>query len=136
MLGGCETGLRQSLAVPWVKLMRSLVFVLVFMLLPCSIPAQDAQTEAFFENRIRPILSGICFRCHGGERISGGLRVDKRSDLLAGGDSGPAIVVGQPESSLLLQAIGRQPDVSAMPPAVEQSLSPQQYVCEVVVAQV
>lgn len=126
MLVGCETGLRQSLAVPWVKLMRSLVFVVVFMLLPCSIPAQDAQTEAFFENRIRPILSGICFRCHGGERISGGLRVDKRSDLLAGGDSGPAIVVGQPESSLLLQAIGRQPDVSAMPPAVEQSLSPQQ----------
>ncbi|MFM7863093.1 MAG: c-type cytochrome domain-containing protein, partial [Planctomycetaceae bacterium] len=52
--------------------------------------------------------------------------MDTRSALLEGGDSGPAIVAGQPESSLLLQAIGRQPDVSAMPPAVDQSLSHQQ----------
>lgn len=127
MLGDCETGCLRYFAGSRVQLMRNVIIVLILLqVLPSSVFAQEALTEAFFENRIRPILSGICFRCHGGERISGGLRVDTRSALLEGGDSGPAIVAGQPESSLLLQAIGRQPDVSAMPPAVDQSLSRQQ----------
>lgn len=84
---------------------------------------QDAKSEAFFEAQIRPILAGTCFRCHGGERVSGGLRVDSRQGLLEGGDSGPAIIPGDPGKSLLLQAIQRQADVSAMPPAQDQALS-------------
>ncbi len=84
---------------------------------------QDAKSEAFFEAQIRPILAGTCFRCHGGERVSGGLRVDSRQGLLEGGDSGPAIIPGDPGKSLLLQAILRQADVSAMPPAQDQALS-------------
>ena len=84
---------------------------------------QDAKSEAFFEAQIRPILAGTCFRCHGGERVSGGLRVDSRQGLLEGGDSGPAIIPGDPGRSLLLQAIQRQADVSAMPPAQDQALT-------------
>ena len=56
----------------------------------------------------------------------GGLRVDSRAALLQGGDSGPAIVPGNPQASLLVQAISRHPDVSAMPPESENALRPDQ----------
>ena len=82
--------------------------------------------DALFEASIRPVLVDTCFRCHGGERVSGGLRVDSRESLLAGGDSGPAIVAGDPANSLLLQAISRHGDVSAMPPEADKALLPEQ----------
>ena len=82
--------------------------------------------DTLFESSIRPVLVDTCFRCHGGERVSGGLRIDSRDSLLGGGDSGPAIVPGDPGKSLLVQAIARHPDVSAMPPETEKALRPDQ----------
>ena len=82
--------------------------------------------DALFESAIRPVLVDACFRCHGGERVSGGLRVDSREALVGGGDSGPAIVPGDPAGSLLVQAISRHADVSAMPPEAEKALLPEQ----------
>ena len=86
--------------------------------------ADDARTEEFFEGRIRPVLAGTCFRCHGGGKVSGGLRVDARESLLRGGESGPAIEAGKPSESLLVRAIHREDDVSAMPP--DKPLSPRE----------
>ena len=88
--------------------------------------ARADEAESFFETSIRPVLVTSCFRCHGGERVCGGLRVDSRAALLQGGDSGPAIVPGNPQASLLVQAISRHPDVSAMPPESENALRPDQ----------
>ena len=85
-------------------------------------PADDA----LFEASIRPVLVDTCFRCHGGERVSGGLRVDSREALVGGGDSGPAISPGDPAGSLLLQAISHHGDVSAMPPEADKALLPEQ----------
>ena len=82
--------------------------------------------EDHFEAKIRPLLIGSCFRCHGNTKTSGALRVDSRDALLTGGESGPAIVPGKPEESLLIQAIQRQADVSAMPPDKEKALRPDQ----------
>jgi uncharacterized membrane protein len=59
----------------------------------------------FFETRIRPLLSAQCFKCHGKEKQSGGLRIDALSTLLKGGESGAALVAGKPEESLLVEAI-------------------------------
>lgn len=61
----------------------------------------------FFEKRVRPVLVEHCYRCHSAEapRLRGGLRVDSRAALLAGGDTGPALVPGEPAASLLLEAI-------------------------------
>ena len=80
------------------------------------------ERDDFFEAKIRPVLVGTCFRCHGDLKTSGGLRVDSRENLLKGGDSGAAIVPGTPDESLLMRALRRLPDVSAMPPEKDKAL--------------
>ena len=62
-----------------------------------------------------PVLHGTCGRCHGAEKVKGGLRLDSREALLDGGDTGPAVVPGEPGESLLIQAI-RHEDGLEMPP--------------------
>lgn len=71
----------------------------------------------FFESKIRPILVSQCYSCHSSKNkdIKGGLLVDTRDGLLKGGDNGPAIIPGQPEKSLLMQAINH--DGYEMPPS-------------------
>ena len=70
----------------------------------------------FFETEIRPLLAGQCFQCHGAalETPFGGLRLDSRDGLLAGGDSGPAVVPGNPAASALVQRVQGRPVL--MPP--------------------
>src|SRR5262245_41706597 len=64
---------------------------------------QSDRTE-FFETRIRPVLAENCYSCHTQLQTSG-LRVDSRASLLRGGNSGPAIRPGNPDESLLIQAV-------------------------------
>lgn len=59
-----------------------------------------------FEGKVRPILVGRCYACHSAAtKPAGFLRVDDRAGFFRGGDSGPAVVPGKPEASLLLQRI-------------------------------
>jgi hypothetical protein len=67
-----------------------------------------------FESRVRPVLVDQCLRCHGPSKQQGGLRLDSRAAALAGGDSGPAVVPGDPDTSLIIEAVRR--DGLAMPP--------------------
>jgi mono/diheme cytochrome c family protein len=76
-------------------------------------PASPPQATEVFEARIRPILAANCYDCHTDQRM-GGLRVDSREALLKGGRTGPAIVPGDPEKSLLIQAV-RQTGTLKMP---------------------
>jgi len=60
----------------------------------------------FFEKRIRPVLVERCYRCHNStEKHRSGLAVDHRAAIRKGGDSGPAVVPGDPDASLLLSAV-------------------------------
>ena len=87
-----------------VRLTATSVAILFAMALPTR-AADDAETE-FFEKRIRPVLVERCYECHNsGAKTDGGLTVDHREGLLAGGDSGAAVVPGKPQESLLLAAI-------------------------------
>ncbi|HMC28762.1 MAG TPA: PSD1 and planctomycete cytochrome C domain-containing protein, partial [Verrucomicrobiae bacterium] len=72
----------------------------------------------FFENKIRPLLVERCFECHStsSKKIKGGLTLDSRDQLLKGGDSGPAIVPGAPEKSLLIKAVRYGNKDLQMPP--------------------
>ena len=67
----------------------------------------ESRQLEFFEARIRPVLIDQCYSCHSSdsESAKGGLLLDSAIGLLAGGDSGPAIVKGQPFLSPLLEAI-------------------------------
>ncbi|HEY5313760.1 MAG TPA: DUF1553 domain-containing protein [Pirellulales bacterium] len=86
-------------------------FVLVVWLLPpaaleAATPSTpQAAAAIFFEKEVRPLLAERCFKCHGENKQSGELRLDSRASILAGGDSGPAIVPGKPGESLLVEAI-------------------------------
>jgi mono/diheme cytochrome c family protein len=72
---------------------------------------QNTDRTEFFETRVRPILASNCYSCHT-DKKSGGLRVDSRVGLLAGGESGPAIVPGRPDESLLIRAVSHaDPDL-------------------------
>jgi len=72
--------------------------------------------EEFFERRVRPLLAEQCFRCHGADRQKSSLRLDSRRGVLAGGERGPAVVPGSPETSRLIAAVRyTDPDLQ-MPP--------------------
>ncbi len=82
-------------------------------------PSELTQAEiSFFESKIRPVLSGACFKCHSeGSRVRGGLRVDTPDAMLRGGESGPAIVPGDPDSSILIRALRHSDEDYEMPPS-------------------
>src|SRR5579871_227503 len=75
-----------------------------------------ADEREFFERRVRPVLAEHCFSCHGPKKQQAGLRLDSRAALLKGGESGPAVVPGEPERSLLLEAVRQTGEVKKMPP--------------------
>ncbi len=81
---------------------------------PAPPPPKEQQLE-FFEKKVRPVLVRRCVKCHGPEKQEGGLRLDSRQAMLQGGDSGPAVVPGDPEDGFLVDAI-RYGDVYQMPP--------------------
>ncbi|HJQ81525.1 MAG TPA: DUF1549 domain-containing protein, partial [Lacipirellulaceae bacterium] len=67
--------------------------------------APSSSDLEFFEKHIRPLFVEHCYECHGGPEVQAGLRLDASSGWLEGGDSGRAIVPGDPNESLLVQAI-------------------------------
>lgn len=99
-----------------------LVVAISLFLLSSEIYAQEQENNfsseqlEYFETQVRPLLVKHCYECHSSKskEIKGGLRVDARSLLLKGGDTGPAIEPGNPES-LFLDAVNYG-DIYQMPP--------------------
>ena len=94
-------------------------WLLVISLLARPLLAEDAADH--FESKVRPVLIKNCYACHTKPR-KGGLRLDSREAILKGGASGPAIQVGNPKDSLLIQAVSRTHTRLKMPP--QQRLAP------------
>lgn len=95
--------------------------VVIWLLLTTTWSAQlfAARPDEFFENRIRPLLAERCFPCHSdrANKSQGGLKLDTKAGLFAGGNSGPAVIPGKPYESLLVKAVkGAETDVAPMPP--------------------
>ncbi|HJZ92259.1 MAG TPA: PSD1 and planctomycete cytochrome C domain-containing protein [Gemmataceae bacterium] len=78
-------------------------------------PKSDPAQLEFFEKQVRPLLVEKCQECHGSQKQKGGLRLDSRAAVLAGGSSGPVVVAGDPAKSRLVEAIGYA-DTLRMPP--------------------
>ena len=85
-----------------------------------EVSAPTAEQLDFFEKRIRPVLVQHCYNCHSKkaaakDELRGGLLLDSRVGFLAGGDSGAALVPGNPEEGTLLSSLNY--DLYEMPPA-------------------
>ena len=86
--------------------------ILVALLAPALATAQTFD----FAKQIKPIFESRCYACHGPQKQKNGLRVDRKSEALAGGDSGPAITPGKAAESLLLKRITSRNKDERMPP--------------------
>jgi len=92
---------------------------LTWLLVCQAVAAPPADDEQFFEKRIRPILAQRCWECHGADegKRRGALRLDSRESVLRGGETGPAVVPGDPAASLLVEAIKFESSQIEMPPS-------------------
>jgi len=100
-----------------IRLVCAIIVTLAVPALSAS-AGDEAAGVAFFETKIRPVLVERCQQCHSSQvkKPKGGLRVDSRAGIRAGGGSGPAVVPGDLEASLLYQAIRGVDGVEPMPP--------------------
>jgi hypothetical protein len=91
--------------------------LVALLLCPMAGTADD-----FFRDQVEPVLRQHCYECHShAGKIKGGLVLDSRSGWQTGGDSGPAVVPGSPEKSLLIQAVRHSNPNLEMPPKAKLS---------------
>ena len=88
--------------------------------------SKTAEIAPDFHREVRPILESTCVECHGIEKQKGGLRLDTLAYAQKGGDSGPALVAGNLEDSLLLDRIFLPADDDEIMPPENGPLSPAQ----------
>ncbi|QDU19221.1 PSD1 and planctomycete cytochrome C domain-containing protein [Urbifossiella limnaea] len=98
--------------------MRGPIALAVLLFAAVRADGQDATAVTFFEKQVRPLLAEHCHSCHSAKanKARGGLTLDSRDALLKGGESGPAVVPGQPEKSLLVTAVHGTRAELQMPP--------------------
>src|SRR5439155_25244864 len=101
-----------------MRLLTSLSLVIL-------VPAWAQAAPPDYLKEVKPLLAKNCFQCHGLKAQKGGLRVDTAKALLAGGDTGPAIVPGKSGESLLIAAVTGADGVTRMP-LKKPPLPPQQ----------
>ncbi len=92
------------------------------MLLSTTYCSAESDND-FFESRVRPLLVNQCVQCHGTNKQEGGLRLDTQAGWKIGGDSGTAVVEGEPNKSLLIQAINYADPNLQMPPSKKLAAS-------------
>ena len=130
----CETMRRRLRLVPtmiaprttqWLRQGRSIdrrrhlvlhIFFASMLVLSAGLPGLAYAEESpeftpeqieFFEGKVRPILIANCFECHSSDakKLQGALKLDSREGALQGGDSGPAVVPGEADKSLMIDAV-------------------------------
>lgn len=89
--------------------------VVTFVALTVPLAAAESSGAEFFEMKVRPVLVKNCQGCHGPSGLAG-LSLTSREALLKGGKSGPAVIAGDPDKSLLIQAVAQTHERLKMPP--------------------
>lgn len=99
--------------------LQSLIVAATLLTASASLTADERIT---FEQHITPILQARCVKCHGEEKLEGGLDLRRKFLLVKGGDSGGTLVEGKPDESLLIEKITK----GEMPPKDEGKLDDKQ----------
>jgi hypothetical protein len=123
------TGMPMKVCPAWIRLsssttLRCAVYAAFLNLIVGTIATGADDTirkpgvDEFFESKVRPVLVEHCFQCHSSlaKSLKGGLRLDSVEAMRRGGDTGPAVVPGDVEASLLVKAVRYDDDVLRMPP--------------------
>ena len=97
------------------RFVARLLFVVCYALLSHSAVSAQAEFDDY-ETNVRPLLIKHCVKCHGAEKQESGLRLDSSDYWLEGGISGPALVAGKPDQSLMLIAVKKTNSDLLMPP--------------------
>ncbi len=103
-------------------MLRRLILASLFTLSTGTAMADDRKVDPdaveFFESKVRPVLVEHCYKCHSAQAKApkGGLRLDSLDGMKKGGDTGPAIVPGDADASLLVQAVRYKDEQTKMPP--------------------
>lgn len=92
---------------------------------PIHVVKIERQEPVEFERDIKPIFENKCETCHGGAIQEGKLDMTSVAAMIKGGKSGPALVPGKPEESLLIKLAGRTA-VPPMPPKEDEPLTPEE----------
>ena len=94
-------------AIPAKATMVRGILILVFVCWPEIVSAVEpaAGDQVDYATQIKPMLATRCGACHGALKQAGGLRLDTAKLAIQGGESGPAIVLGDAQASLLLQRV-------------------------------
>ena len=90
--------------------------IVCFGLLTAALPLLAADREIDYQRDVKPILHSRCYACHGALKQAAGLRLDSGRAIREGGESGPAIVVGKPAASLIVQRVSSADADHRMPP--------------------
>ena len=100
-----------------LKVMKTRLISCLLIFVTISFLSLSLEANNFFKNNIEPLLQTHCFECHShGKKIKAGLALDSKSGWQTGGDSGPAIVPGHPDKSLLIKMINWIDEDHQMPP--------------------
>ncbi len=107
-----------------MRILGSLLLLTAISCLPCRAADEVLPRAVDYATQIRPLLSQKCFDCHGSETQEGRLRLDLRTAVLRGGDSGePALVPGDAGMSHLIQLVSGREAGKVMPPDPEERLT-------------
>src|SRR6476661_4116307 len=90
--------------------------------LPATTQAASNPAEPMWVHHVQPILNKSCLKCHGGERLKGGLDLRKPQTIFSGGTDGSVVVPGRPSESPLYQRLAAGAE-GHMPPDKEPQLS-------------
>jgi Protein of unknown function (DUF1553)/Protein of unknown function (DUF1549)/Planctomycete cytochrome C len=119
----------KEMMMNWNTIGRAVASVVMVLAGTSRGQASDATTtegQEFFEKNIRPVLVNSCYECHSAtaKKLKGGLHLDTRKGVIEGGDSGPVLVRGDPDQSLLIKAI-RYTDPDLQMPPKKKKLPPE-----------
>lgn len=118
-LPSCAPPVAAHLPLPVLPLLLFLGLLLPHSPARAALSVADIrrETPVDFAREILPLLRQNCLACHNQSKAKGGLNLETPAHMLKGGDSGPALVPGDGNASLLLRAGAHQIEGLAMPPA-------------------
>ena len=112
----CHRRLRRA----WLGSLIAAIPMGLLLHVPATVKAAETghADSDFYEAKVRPVLVEHCYACHSSQakKLKGRLLLDTTEGIRKGGESGPVIMPGRPDESLLIEAVRYEDELTRMPP--------------------